>query len=84
MASVCNAVRAVTGAPGKRGERRTTSAAGSQWPAWSSAGPAGDQERGHDSTQLEGRLEKELGNEDVGGGANNQGAICEKKCFFVA
>lgn len=26
--------------PGQQGGRRTTSAAGSQWPAWSSAGPA--------------------------------------------
>lgn len=39
VASVCDVVRAVTGGPGQLGERRTTSAAGSQSPAWSSAGP---------------------------------------------
>ena len=36
----CDAVRAGTEAPGQRGGRRPTSAAGSLWPAWSSAGPA--------------------------------------------
>lgn len=40
VVSVCDAVRAVTGGPGQRGGKKTTSAAGSQWPAWSSAGPA--------------------------------------------
>lgn len=34
------AVRVVTGGLGQQGGRKTTSAAGLQWPAWSSAGPA--------------------------------------------
>lgn len=33
-------VRVVTWGPGQWGGRKTTFAAGSQWPAWSSAGPA--------------------------------------------
>lgn len=40
VGTVCDAVRAVTGGPEQRGGRKTTSAAGWQWPAWSSAGPA--------------------------------------------
>lgn len=38
-ASTCDAGRAVTEGLGQRGGRRTTSAAGLQSPAWSSAGP---------------------------------------------
>ena len=38
-ASVCDAVKVVTWGLEQRGERRTTSAAGLQWLAWSSAGP---------------------------------------------
>lgn len=38
-ASMRDTVRVETGELGQQGERRTTSAAGSQWPAWSSAEP---------------------------------------------
>lgn len=39
VASMRDAVRVETEGLGQQGGRRTTSAAGSQWPAWSSAGP---------------------------------------------